>query len=293
MSWLDEITIIDGVTAAMLIIFILVLGLGVTIGKGTSMILRKYLDERVGRKTSKTIARSAFYLIVGTAAVVGFTEVLKLDLSGLILSLGLVTVAVAFASQQIIQNIISGFIIALTKPIQLEDWVEVGNTPSTGVARVRDITLMNTVLRDIDGRIAIVPNSQIINGKLINYTQAGFVAVSIPMWIATVSDLDRIRKIVMEEADIHPRILPKVTEDEKKVVISIFERPAIRALFGANQDLSVLNPKVNIVDLQGSRLKIEIRVWLREINRRDEICSEFLAALKRRFTADSIEVRDS
>jgi small-conductance mechanosensitive channel len=218
---------------------------------------------------------------------------LQLQLSGLIISLGLVGVAIAFASQQIVQNMLSGLIISVTRPIQLEDWIEVGLAPTTGVSRVKDITLMTTVLRDVDGRIAIVPNSQIINGKVVNYTKAGFVALTVPMWISPVSDLERIRAIVLEEADIHPRILPTVTEEEKKAVVKLFERPSIRALFGSSHDLSVLNPQVNIIDIQGSRVRIAIRIWIREINKRDEIVSEFLIELKERFAAEDIEVRDS
>jgi small-conductance mechanosensitive channel len=291
-SWLDE-PFIGDLTVIQLILFTLILVAGVTVGKGISMLIRKYLDEKVGRRLSKTVARSAFYAIVVAAIIVGFGQVLQQQLSGLIISLGLVGVAVAFASQQIVQNMLSGFIISITKPIQLEDWVDVGMVPVTGVSRVKDITLMTTVLRDVDGRIAIVPNSQIINGKVVNYTRAGFVAVTVPLWIAPVSDLDRIRKIVLEEADINPHILPTVTEEEKKAVIKIFERPTIRSWFGTTQDLSVLNPKVNIVDIQGSRVRIEIRMWIREINKRDEIVSEFLTELKKRFAAEEIGFRDS
>ena len=64
--------------------------------------------------------------------------------------MGLVGVAIAFASQQIISNLLSGLLISFTRPIQLEDWVEVGLAPSTGVCRVKDINLMATVLRDIE-----------------------------------------------------------------------------------------------------------------------------------------------
>ena len=54
----------------------------------------------------------------------------------------------------------------------------------------------------------------------------------------------------------------------------------------------MLNPQVNMVDLQGSRVRVAIRIWIREINKRDEIVSEFLIELKKRFTAEDIEVRD-
>ncbi len=291
MSWWTE-PIIGNVTAIMLILFALILALGALLGKVASILIRKYLDDKVGLRLSKSVARTAWYAIIGTALVIGFGIALQLQLSGLIISLGLVGVAIAFASQQIVQNMLAGLIISINRPIQLEDWVDVGLTPTTGVSRVKDITLMTTVLRDVDGRIAIIPNSQIINGKVVNYTRAGFVAVVIPLWIAPVSDLERIRTIVHEEADIHPRILPTVTEEEKKAVIKLFERPSIRAFFGSSHDLSTLNPQVNVVDLQGSRVRVAIRIWIREINKRDEIVSEFLTELKKRFAAEDIEVRD-
>lgn len=292
MSWLDE-PFIGDVTVTMLIVFTLILVAGVLLGKGTNMLIRRYLDDKVGRRLSKGLARTVQYIIIGSAIVIGFGEVLEQQLSGLIISLGLVGVAIAFASQQIVQNVLAGLIIALTRPIQLEEWVEVGLTPTTGVSRVKDITLMSTVLRDVDGRISIVPNSQIINGKVVNYTRAGFVSVTVPMRIAPVSDLERIRAIVLDVADIHPRILPDVTEEEKKAVIRLFERPSIRALFGPSHGLSALNPQVNVVDIQGSRVILSIRIWIREINRRDEIVSEFLIELKKRFAAEEIEIRDS
>jgi small-conductance mechanosensitive channel len=275
-----------------LILFTLILVAGAIVGKAISMLIRRGLDEKVGRRLSKTVARSAQYIIIGAAVIIGFDQALEQQLSGLIISLGLVGVAIAFASQQIVSNMLSGFIIAISKPIQLEDWIELGLTPTTGVSRVKDITLMTTVLRDVDGRISIIPNSQIINGKVVNYTKAGFVAVTIPMWIVPTSDMERIRQIVLEEADIHPRILPRVTGEEKSIIAKMFERPYIRSLFGPSLDLNTLNPQVNIVTIQGSRVKIEIRVWLREINKRDEIVSEFLTELKKRFAAEEIGIRD-
>jgi small-conductance mechanosensitive channel len=291
MSWLDE-TIIGDLTAIQLILFTLILVAGAILGKAANMLIRRGLDEKVGRRLSKTVARSAQYIIIGAAVIIGFDQALEQQLSGLIISLGLVGVAIAFASQQIVSNMLSGFIIAISKPIQLEDWIELGLSPATGVSRVKDITLMTTVLRDVDGRISIIPNSQIINGKVVNYTKAGFVAVTIPLWIVPTSDMERIRQIVLEEADIHPRILPTVTGEEKSAIAKLFERPYIRSLFGPSLNLSTLNPQVNIVTLQGSRVKIEIRVWIREINKREEIVSEFLTELKKRFAAEEIGIRD-
>ena len=132
MSWLEE-PLIGNVTTIALILFVLILVLGVLLGKGASVLIRKYLDDKVGHRLSKGVARTALYAIIGTALVVGFGMALQQQLTGLIISLGLVGVAIAFASQQIVQNMLSGVIISFTRPIQLEDWVDVGLTPTTGV----------------------------------------------------------------------------------------------------------------------------------------------------------------
>jgi small conductance mechanosensitive channel len=292
MSLLEQ-EIGGGITVWSLVLFLVVLAVAVIIGKTAYILIRRSLDDKAGRKTSKSIARFVQYTIIIVAAVFAFGMVLRLDLSGLVISLGLVGIAVAFASQQIIQNVIAGVIISITRPIQLEDWIEVGLGPETSVCRVKDITLMSTVLRETGGRIAIVPNSQIITGKVVNYTKSGFFAVSIPMWIQKVDDLEAIRKIVYDEADKDPRILPNVTGEEKTAFLKVFERPNIRAFFSNHGDLSVLDPQVNVIDIQGTRTLVRIKVWIRDVERRDEIVSFFLATIRKRFDAENIVLQNS
>ncbi len=290
MNWLD-IPVWNDLTIGSLVAFTVLVVVSTIAARLLGNLIRNNLDEKVGRRTSKTVARVFFYTIVGAAVLIGFSQILRMDFSGLIISLGLVGVAIAFASQQIISNLLSGLLISVLRPIQLEDWVEVGLAPTTGVCRVKDINLMTTVLRDVDGRIIVVPNSQIINGKVINYSQAGFVAVSFDLWFDLDSPVDAIRRIVYEEADRDPHILPDVSEAERRIALKIFERPAIRSLFGGAADLSALDPKVNILDLREDKIRINIRVWIREMNKRDEIVSGFLEALKERFKGEGVVIK--
>jgi small-conductance mechanosensitive channel len=290
MSWLNY-QVIDGITVGSLLAFTILVIAATIVARLISNLIRRNLDDRVGRRTSKSVARLAFYVIIAAAVLIGFGNFLKMDFGGWVISLGLVGVAIAFAAQQIISNLLSGLLISVTRPIQLEDWVEVGLSPSTGVCRVKDINLMTTVLRDVDGRIIVVPNSEIVNGKVINYTQAGFVATSFDMWLDPSSSIEAVRRIVFEEADRDPRILPKVDEEGRRVILKVFERPAIRNLFGGSADLTSLNPQVNILDLREGKVRVNIRIWIREMNRRDEIISGFLEALRERFKEENVVLR--
>ena len=290
MSWLDT-PLFGTLTADRLIIFLLVVLIGALIGRIAHNLIRRALDERAGRRMSKLIARLVMYSILIAAISIAFNQVLQQELTGLIISLGFVGVALAIASQQIIGNMLSGIIISLTRPIQLEDWVEVGQVPTTGVCRVKDIKLMNTVLRDVEGRIIVIPNSLILNGKVVNYTQAGFTATQINLWVDPKSDMGLIRRIIYEEADRDERILPGIQEQEKRgIMLKLFRSPSIRNLLDLNEDLSMLNPQVNILDLHGNRMRLNIRIWIREINKRDEIVSDFISAVRNRLEAAGIVV---
>ncbi len=292
MSWLDT-PIFGTLTLEKLIIFLLIVVLGALIGRIMHNLVRRALDERAGRRMSKLIARAAMYSILIAAVSIAFSEVLRQELTGLIISLGFVGVALAFASQQIIENMLSGVIISIVRPIQLEDWVEVGQAPTTGVCRVKDIKLMNTVLRDVEGRIIVIPNSLILNGKVVNYTQAGYVATQIDLWVDPRSDLDIIRGIIYDEADRDIRILPEIQEREDKgLMVRLLRRPAIRNLLDPCDDLSMLNPQVNILDLHASRMHLNIRIWIKEMNKRDEIVSDYISAVKKRFEEAGIGLRD-
>ena len=291
MSWLDT-PLVDKITPISILAFLLLLIGAVLIARLGNMVIRDYLDERMGKRLSKGVARVFQYMVLMTAALIGFNSILALDLSAIVLSLGVAGIAVAFASQQIIQNAISGVLIAIIKPIQLEDWVEVGPIPLTGISRVKDITLMNTVLREVDGRIITVPNSQIMNGKIINYTQTGFTAVNIPLWVGNINDLERIQQIVFEEADKDPYILPDVDGEEKGALARLFEKRSMRLLFGNENTLRALDPQVNIAEIQGTRARMMIKIWLREPSRREEIASRFLYEVGKRLAQENIELRD-
>ena len=291
MSWL-ETPIIDNVRPLDIAAFLLLMVAAILVARVGNSLIRKYLDEPVGKRLSKGVARSYQYTVMLVAIAFGFGSVLALDLSAMFLSLGIAGIAVALASQQIIQNAIAGILISIVRPIQLEDWVEVGPIPLNGIGRVRDITLMNTVLRDIDGRIITVPNAQIMNGKVINYSRGGFTAVNIPLWIANVSDLERITAIIREEADLNPNILPKVSEDGRRMVVKLFERRYVRGIFGSANNLQSLSPEVHLAEVQGTRARLNVRLWIAEPFKKEEIVSGFLKSLTEKIKAEGIELRD-
>jgi small conductance mechanosensitive channel len=79
---------------------------------------------------------------------------------------GLVTVALSFAAQNALSNIISGFFIVLFRPFGINDRLRFKETV-TGV--VEDITLRHTIIRDGENKRVIIPNTLINNEVVVNY----------------------------------------------------------------------------------------------------------------------------
>jgi small-conductance mechanosensitive channel len=170
--------------------------------------------------------------------------------------------------------------------------VGVSGIPATGIGKVKDINLMNTVLKDLDGRILYVPNSVMVNNKVVNYSRAGIVAIRIPVWLRSLKDFDRIKEIVLDVADKDPLILPHVGEEEQRNVNRTFELSSVRKYLEKKVDLSHFSPTIIIKDVQREKVKVDIKIWIRDVSRRDEIVTGYLDALRIRFGRENIEFGD-
>jgi small-conductance mechanosensitive channel len=92
--------------------------------------------------------------------------VLLIDISSLLTLAGIISIAVGYASQQIIQDFINGILLLLEESITLNDDIEVNGV--RGI--VEDINLHCIYVRDKDNNLTVIPCSKIINGYT-NYTQ--------------------------------------------------------------------------------------------------------------------------
>jgi len=281
-----------GLSVTDLVGFIFVVLATILMAKVANMLTRRLLDEHISRIQSKAIAKLFQYIVLAFGFYLGFWEVLGLDMAALLASLGILGIGVALASQQVLMNAFSGILISVIKPIKIDEWVEVSGLPITGIGRVKDINLMNTVLKDLDGRILYVPNSVMVNNKVINYSRAGIVAVRIPVWLRSLNDFERIKNIVLDVADKDSMILPHVGEEEKKKVNKTFELRSVKKYLEKRTDMSHFDPSIIIKDIQGEKVKVDIKIWIRDVSKRDVIVTDYLDALRLRFAKEGIEFGD-
>jgi small conductance mechanosensitive channel len=279
---------IGSVTLESFLLFLFTAFLTVILGDLVYIVVRRALDGRVTSRISKVTARAIHYTLLLLGLYLGIHYILGEDLTALAASLGIVGVAVAFSSQQIIQNIMAGLLISVERPIQHEDWIEIGGSPETGVCKVRDITLTTTVLRTANGRVVYLPNSVLLSSKIVNYTKSGFVEIPVTIAVPYTADLAKITSIMLAVANENTGILPNVPQEEQSLMLQLLEIPRIKNLFDRDVNLKIFEPKVLVSDISGSKLMLSLRIWIREINRKDEIVSDYVESLWKRLRDEQI-----
>ena len=155
-------------------IFRIVVILTTATGLINSMTKKSRFIKHIKEKSNKELDDTATKMLVRVIKFViyiiaGFMIIADLgyDLSGLITGLGLGSVVLTLAAQDTIKNLLGGLMIFLDKPFKVGDYIKF----STYEGTVEDITFRSTRLRTLEHSIAQVPNSEIVNSTVINYSK--------------------------------------------------------------------------------------------------------------------------
>ncbi|MEM4346963.1 MAG: mechanosensitive ion channel [Candidatus Altiarchaeota archaeon] len=283
--------LIGNVTIENFLLFLFTFIITLIFGNLVNFLARRFFDERISIRNSKIVARILQYFFIFAGLYYGIYYELGLDLTALVASLGIIGIAIAFSSQQIIQNVIAGILISFQGQIQIEDWVKVGGVPDTGIGRVKDITLTSTTIRDMDGKLVYIPNSALLSSKIINYTKAGFTEVPIQIKIPYTPEYGKVREIILEVANENRSILSTTTKKGKSSIERILQLPHIKKIFADKPlNMEIFKPRVLISEISDSKITFSVRFWILEIHKKDEIISEFLSALLERFKKEGVKV---
>ncbi|WP_440951713.1 mechanosensitive ion channel family protein [Methanococcoides sp. FTZ1] len=283
--------LVGSVPVEHLFIFILILIVTIFLAILIYALIRRFLDNRISENQSKIIAIVFQYSVITIGLYYGVYHILKLDITALAASFGIVGIAVTFASQDVIQNLIAGILIITQRPIRIGDWIEIGGSPETEVSKVKEIKLTSTTLRNANGRIIYLPNSFILSSRIINYTKSGILEIPLQLAIPYKSDYSKIKSIIIEIAYENKRILPvNLSQKEEIATYSLSNLSNIMGLVEDKTDLNRFPPRILFSNISGGSVILDIRLWIKEIETKDEIVNEFLEALIERLKEENIEL---
>ncbi|OCK50280.1 mechanosensitive ion channel protein MscS [Chryseobacterium sp. CBo1] len=169
------------------------------IGLFISRWLRKVAEKLILRFTQNiTITRlfSTFIYLLSLGIII-FTSlsILKLDkaVTSILAGAGIVGLALAFAFQDIAANFISGIFISFRRPLKVGDIVSIKDY----MGKVEEINLRDTVIRTFQGKMVIIPNKDVFQNPIENYSILGKRRFDLEVGVSYSDDLEKAAQLAI------------------------------------------------------------------------------------------------
>lgn len=123
-------------------------------------------------------------------------SVLQLDkaVTSILAGAGIIGLALAFAFQDIASNFISGIFLSVRKPLYVGDIVKIKDY----MGKVEEINLRDTVIKTYQGQMVIIPNKDVFQNPIENYTLLGKRRLDLNVGISYGEDLESVKSLTIQ-----------------------------------------------------------------------------------------------
>ena len=233
-----------------------------------SRVLRMFLERRMQAQrrldagVRYSVVRLVTYTIIAAGALLALRTSFHIDLTSLAVLFTALSVGIGFGLQFIAGDIAAGFILLFERPVKIGDYVTFSGPDSRVTeGRVHSINLRTTVVMTNDNIAAVVPNSELTNRKVLNWSyRERRSRISIPVGVAYDSDVDLVTQTLLRAAEGVSYVLPEP------------------------------KPTVQFLEFGESDLKFRLLVWTDRPRRHPQIKSEVNYRIRRLFLEAGIEI---
>ena len=210
---------------------------------------------KVPEEASDIVVRFSGYF-VGIIAMLTIASQLGIKITSLIAGLGIAGLAISFAAQDTVGNVISGITLLIDRPFKKGDWISFGDLH----ALVTEVKLRTTVLTSFDNETIVVPNKILAQERIRNFTLTPRIRVKVPIGIAYKENIQASREVILT-----------TIKDDQRILVT----PA---------------PTVIVAGLGDSSINLQLRFWTRDPLMQYSLKWEYTELCKRALDDAGIEI---
>lgn len=219
-------------------------------------LLKLFAKTQIDEGTRYVFARVIQYLVIVFGALIAF-QFVGIDLSGLAVIFGFLSVGIGFGLQNITSNFVAGLILLFERPIKVGDRLLVGDIEGDVV----EINIRSTTIRTINNVHIIVPNSDFISNNVVNWSYGDRkVRIEIEVGVSYASDLETVLAALQEVAVENSEVLKK---------------PA---------------PEVMLMSFGDSSWNMQLRAWVHDPKNHRKVRSNLNCAIVKKFRERGVEI---
>lgn len=174
--------------------------------------------SRETRTRLRLIRRLLFLaiILIGIALALSQFTSIKRFATGILASTAVLGIIIGFAGRQVIANLVSGIVLAITQPIRIGDLVSIGDEVH---GRVTDIALTYTSVDAGDGSLIVVPNEKVATDVVVNHSAGNSAApVTVDVWLRPDADIEAART-ALEHREVTSARLMEVTPEGARLQV--------------------------------------------------------------------------
>ena len=198
---IDSTTVVD--FAKNLVIALVIFYVGKMVIALVVRAIRKVMQKQDVDKTLETFICNLIRMVLLVVVIIAAIGALGIETTSFIAIFGAAGLAVGLALQGSLSNFAAGVLIVLFRPYRVGDFVEAAGI--SGV--VEQVQILTTILRTGDNKQIIVPNAQIMDSIITNYSANDTRRVDMVIGVSYDDDLDKVRKTLEEIIAAEERVL--------------------------------------------------------------------------------------
>ncbi|CAN5745660.1 mechanosensitive ion channel family protein [soil metagenome] len=199
----------NGIAKASLILIVGIIGYYLT----AALIRKILLKSRMQEAFARILVDNVYKTLIIVVTVIAAANQLGINITAPLAGLGIAGIAIGFAAQDSLSNIIASFLIFFDKPFHVGDHITLGEY----YGRIERITMRSTRIRTQDNTYVVIPNQKIINEVLIDHTTNGDTRIVVPVSISYESSIDEAREAILAHVSLIEGVAQKPAAD---VVVS-------------------------------------------------------------------------